>query len=147
MKTNRSFFAAFVVALGVLSLTCACNGPQAAASGAYIAAEAATAQLITKNPALVPVAQALVVDWNKFQGGKLTAQDEAALLQQIVAATKGKLSPAQAAALDGAVQQILANQNATAPTPLQGAAGAIITTVMNGVARELVINGTPAPSA
>lgn len=124
-----------------------CNAPQAEASAAYIGAEAATAAIIQKNPATVPVIQALVVDWNKFQGGKLTAQDEANLLQQIVAATKGSVTPTEAALLDGAVQQILANQNATAPTPLQGAAGAIIQTVINGVGRELVVNGTPAPTS
>jgi len=45
------------------------------------------------------------------------------------------------------VQQILANQNATAPTPLQGAAGAIIQTVVNGIERAIVVAQTPAPTA
>lgn len=127
----------------VLGLT-ACNTAQLGASAAYIGAEAATAQILQKNPSLLPVAQLLVADWTKFQGGKLSAQDEASLLQAIVAATKGKLNPSEAALLDGATQQVLANQNATAPTPLQGAAGAIITDVINGVAREIVVFQTPA---
>jgi hypothetical protein len=87
--------------------------------------------------------QLLVTDWNKFQGGTLTSADEAGLLQSIVAATKNKLTPVQAALLDGATQQILANTNTTAPTPLGGAAAAIITDVMNGVAREILIYTTP----
>ena len=130
----------FAALLGVT----ACQTAQLEASAAYIASEAATAAIVAKNPQSVPVFQALVHDWNAFQGGKLTAQDEANLLNQVVAATKGSVTPTEAALLDGAVQQILANQNATAPTPLQGAAGAIIQTVVNGIARELVVNGTPA---
>lgn len=130
----------FAALLGVT----ACQTAQLEASAAYIASEAATAAIVAKNPQSVPVFQALVHDWNAFQGGKLTAQDEANLLNQVVAATKGSVTPTEAALLDGALQQILANQNATAPTPLQGAAGAIIQTVVNGIARELVVNGTPA---
>lgn len=122
---------------------CGCNSAQVGASAAYIAAEASTATILQKNPSLLPVAQLLVADWAKFQGGKLSAQDEATLLQTIVAATKGKLNPGEAALLDGATQQVLANQNATAPTPLQGAAGAIITDVINGVAREIVVYTSP----
>ena len=127
-----------------LALT-ACQTAQLEASGAYIAAEAATAAILAKNPSVLPVAQAIVADWAAFQGGKLTAADEAGLLQQIVSATKGSVTPTEAALLDGAVQQILANQNATAPTPLQGAAGAIIQTVVNGMARAITVYTTPAP--
>ena len=130
----------------VLGLT-ACNTAQIGASAAYIGAEVATTQLLTKNPKLLPVAQAIVADWSKFQGGTLSSADEAGLLQQVVAATKGQVSPTQAALLDGAVQQILANQNATAPTPLQGAAGAIITDVVNGMQRAIVVYTTPAPAS
>jgi len=140
MKTRLTSVILFV---GALALT-ACQIAQIEASAAYIASEAATAAIIAKNPQTVPVFQALVHDWNAFQGGKLTAADEAGLLNQVVAATKGSVTPTEAALLDGAVQQILANQNATAPTPLQGAAAAIIQTVCNGIARELVVNGTPA---
>lgn len=121
-----------------------CNTSQVQASAAYIGAEVATTQILTKNPNLLPLSQTLVSDWTAFQGGKLTSAQEAALLQQIVTATKGQVNPTEAALLDGAVQQILANQNATAPTPLQGAAGAIITDVINGVARANVVFATPA---
>jgi hypothetical protein len=133
-----------IIILASAFVLSACNTAQVQASAAYIAAEAATAAIIAKNPQTVPVFQALVTDWAKFQGGKLTASDEAALLNQVVAATKGSVTPTEAAVLDGAVQQILANQNATAPTPLQGAAAAIVQTLINGIARELVVNGTPA---
>jgi hypothetical protein len=135
--------ASIAIIAGAFCLS-ACQTSQIQASAAYIASEAATAAIVSKNPQTVPVFQALVHDWNAFQGGKLTAQDEANLLNQVVAATKGSVTPTEAALLDGAVQQILANQNATAPTPLQGAAGAIIQTVVNGIARELVVNVTPA---
>ena len=139
----KNLIAIAIIAAGLT----ACNTAQIQASAAYIGAEVATTQLITKNPALIPVAQAIVNDWAKFQGGKLTAADEAGLLQQVVAATKGQVTPTEAALLDGAVQQILANQNATAPTPLQGAAGAIIQTVVNGIDRAIVVAQTPAPTA
>ena len=132
-----------LVVLILIGLT-ACSTAQLGASAAYIGAEAATAQLLQKNPSLLPTAQLLVSDWTKFQGGTLTSKDEAALLQTVVAATKGNLSPTQAALLDGAVQQVLANQNASAPTPVQGAAGAIITDVVNGIAREITVYTTPA---
>jgi hypothetical protein len=139
----KNLIAIAIIAAGLT----ACNTAQIQASAAYIGAEVATTQLITKNPTLIPVAQAIVNDWAKFQGGKLTAADEAGLLQQVVAATKGQVTPTEAALLDGAVQQILANQNATAPTPLQGAAGAIIQTVVNGIERAIVVAQTPAPTA
>jgi hypothetical protein len=132
-----------LVCAGTLALT-ACQTAQLEASAAYIGAEVATAQILQKNPKLLPVAQTLVTDWNLYQGGKLTAADEAALLQQIVAAAKSQVTPTEAALLDGAVQQILANQNTTAPTPLAGAAGAIITDVINGVSREITVYTTPA---
>jgi hypothetical protein len=132
-----------VVSLAVgLALT-ACNVAQLESSGAYIASEAATAAILAKNPSVLPIAQAVVADWAAFQGGKLSAANEAALLQQVVAATKGAVTPTEAALLDGAVQQILANQNATAPTPLQGAAGAIIQTVVNGIQRAVTVYTTP----
>ena len=143
MKTKIA--SVLLVAAGLV-LT-ACNVAQVEASGAYIAAEAATAAILQKNPSVLPVAQAIVADWAAFQGGKLTAADEAGLLQQIVSATKGSVTPTEAALLDGAVQQILANQNSTAPTPLQGAAGAIIQTVVNGMARAVTVYTTPAPTA
>ena len=134
------------IALAVIALLglTACNTTQVGASAAFIGAEVATTQILAKNPKLLPVAQAIVTDWASFKGGKLTAADEAVLLQQIVAATKGQVTPTEAALLDGAVQQILANQNATAPTPLQGAAGAIVTDVVNGVARAIAIYTPPA---
>jgi hypothetical protein len=143
MKTSRI---TLVLAVGLLALT-ACNTAQLESSGAYIAAEAATTAILQKNPSVLPVAKAIVADWAAFQGGKLTAADEASLLQQIVAATKGSVTPTEAALLDGAVQQVLANQNATAPTPLQGAAGAIIQTVVNGMARAITVYTTPAPAS
>ena len=121
-----------------------CQMNQAEASAAYIAAEAGSAAILQKNPTLLPVMQTLVADWTKFQLGTITSTDEVNLLNQIVSATKAKLTPVEAATLDGAVQQLLANQNNTAPTPLQGAAAAIVTDVMNGVARELVIYQAPA---
>lgn len=130
--------------LAVAFALTACNTAQVEASAAYVGAEVATAQILAKNPKVLPIAQAIVTDWSKFQLGTLSAQDEAGLLQQIVAATKGKLDAGEAALLDGAVQQVLANQNATAPTPIQGAAGAIITDVVNGIARAIVVYQTPA---
>ena len=139
MKTKLVTFLAVAAGL-VLS---ACNTAQVEASAAYVGAEVATTAIISKNPSLIPVAQAIVTDWTAFQGGKLTGAQEAGLLQQIVTATKGSVTPTEAALLDGAVQQILANQNATAPTPLQGAAGAIITDVVNGVARANTIFVAP----
>lgn len=121
-----------------------CQSAQIGASAAFIGAEVATTQILQKHPETLPVAKSIVADWAAFQGGKFSATDEAALLQQVVAATKGQVTPTQAALLDGAVQQILANQNATAPTPLQGAAGAIITDVVNGISRAIVIYTPPA---
>jgi hypothetical protein len=125
----------------------ACQLAQVEASGAYIGAEAATAALIQKTPSVVTPLGLLVLDWQRYQGGTLTSAQEATLLQAIVAATGKSLSPTEAALLDGATQQILANVNTTAPTPIGGAAAAIVTDVINGVARELVINGTPAPTS
>ena len=142
MKTKLVTFLAVAAGL-VLS---ACNTAQVEASAAYVGAEVATTAIISKNPSLIPVAQAIVTDWTAFQGGKLTGAQEAGLLQQIVTATKGSVTPTEAALLDGAVQQILANQNATAPTPLQGAVGAIIQTVVNGISRAIVVAQTPASS-
>lgn len=124
----------------------ACALAQFEASTAYIAAEVATSQILAKNPGALPTAQLLVADWTKFQGGNLTSGDEATLLQTIVASTKGKLTPGQAALLDGATQQLIANHNTAAPTPIQGAAAAIITDVMNGVARGIVVYQTPPAS-
>jgi hypothetical protein len=142
MKTKLVYILAVAAGL-VLS---ACNTAQVEASAAYVGAEVATTAIISKNPSLIPVAQAIVTDWTAFQGGKLTATQEAGLLQQIVTATKGSVTPTEAALLDGAVQQILANQNATAPTPLQGAAGAIIQTVVNGIQRAITVAQTPPSS-
>jgi hypothetical protein len=134
-----------LVLIAALGLT-ACALNQAEASAAYIAAEVSATAILQKNPSLLPVMQLLAADWGKLQAGTLLPSDQVTLLQQIVAATKGKLSPTQAALLDGAVQQMLANTNATAPTPLGGAAAAIITDVMNGVARAVVIYQTPPTS-
>ena len=139
--------------LGVVALAfTACQLNQAEASAVYIAAETGTAALIAKNPQIVPTLNLLVADWTKFETGTIVPGDEVALLQSIVTVTKAKLNATEAAALDGAVQQVLANQNSTAPTPLQGAAGAIITTLINGVARAVVISTPvtpvgPAPAA
>jgi hypothetical protein len=127
-----------IVSAAMLSLT-ACNFNQAGASATYIAAETATADLISKHPEYVPAVKALVADWTKFENGTITPADEVALLQTIVTATKAKVTPTEAALLDGAIQQILANQNSTAPTPLQGSAAAIITTVINGASRAVTI--------
>ena len=132
-----------LAALAAVLLSTACSTNQAIASATFIAAEVTTTAILQKNPQLLPLAQTLVDDWQKFQLGKLTAQDEADLLKQITAATSKKMTPVQAALLDGAVQQILANQNVTAPTALSGAAAAVITDVMNGVARALVIYVAP----
>lgn len=122
----------------------ACTSAQAIASGTYIAAEIATAQILAKNPRVLPLAKLIVSDWQSFQLGKLSAQDEATLLNSIVAATNKQLTPGQAALLDGAVQQILANQNTTAPTMLTGAAAAAVTTVVNGISRAIQVYETPA---
>lgn len=143
---NKNPFGIFTQILAILlsaiSFT-GCATAQLEASGVYIAAEGVTAAILQHNPAALPTLQLLVADWNKFQGGTLTSTDEATLLQSIVTQMKGKLSATDAALLDGATQQVLANRNTTAPTPLQGAAGAILQTVMNGVARELVIYSPP----
>lgn len=120
---------------------------QVTASGIYIGAETATAAILKKNPSVLPTLKLLTADWSKYQGATLTANDEAALLQSIVSATKQSVTPEEAALLDGAVQQILANQNATAPTALSGGAAAIISTVMNGISREIVVYTTPTPAS
>jgi hypothetical protein len=120
--------------------------PQLEASATYVAAEAVTAELISKEPQTLPTLQLIVADWAKFQGGKLSATDEATLLNSIVQATGKHLNPFTAAVLDGAVQQVLANQNATAPSPLTGAAAAAITDVVNGIARAVVVATAPAAS-
>lgn len=133
-----------VIALAAGLLLSACQTPQLEASATYIAAEVATTAIIQKNPKLIPVVTLLTQDWVKYQGGTLSASDETALLQQIVVGTKNQLTPVQAALLDGATQQIVANQNNTAPTPLQGAAAAIVSDVMNGAARAVAIYTPPA---
>lgn len=135
-----------LIALLALAFT-GCSTPQIEASAAYVAAEAATAAILQKNPAALPTVQLLVSDWGKFQGGTLTSANEATLLQSIVAATGKSLTPTEAAVLDGATQQVLANQNASAPTPIGGAAAAIITDVINGAARAVVVYTTPAPAS
>ena len=133
-----------VIALAAGRLLSASQTPQLEASATYIAAEVATTAIIQKNPKLIPVVTLLTQDWVKYQGGTLSASDETALLQQIVVGTKNQLTPVQAALLDGATQQIVANQNNTAPTPLQGAAAAIVSDVMNGAARAVAIYTPPA---
>ena len=133
-----------VIALAAGLLLSACQTPQLEASATYIAAEVATTAIIQKTPKLIPVVTLLTQDWVKYQGGTLSASDETALLQQIVVGTKNQLTPVQAALLDGATQQIVANQNNTAPTPLQGAAAAIVSDVMNGAARAVAIYTPPA---
>ena len=134
---------AIILAAGLaLCFSTACSLPQAEASGAYVAAETGTAALVAKNPALRAPIALLVADWSKYLNGTLTPADEVAALQSIVAATKSGLSPTQAALLDGATQQFLANQNASAPTPIGGAAAAIITDVVNGAGRALVISAS-----
>jgi hypothetical protein len=132
-----------VFALAAGLLLSACQTSQLEASATYIAAEVATTAIIQKNPKVIPVVTQLTQDWVKYQGGTLSATDETALLQSIVNGTKGQLTPVQAALLDGATQQILANQNNSAPTPLQGAAAAIVTDVMNGAARAVAIYTPP----
>ena len=135
------FILCFVIAVALFA---GCTTPQAEASGAYIAAEVATAQLLQTNPGALPALKLLTADWTKYQGGTLTSADEATLLQAIVTATKQKLTLSEAALLDGATQQIIANTNTTAPTPVGGAAFAIVSDVMNGISRELVIYTPPA---
>lgn len=132
-----------LLAVGALAFSGCTNVPQAEASAVYIAAEAATAAIIQKTPSVIPTVNLLAADWTAYQGGKLTQAQEATLLQSIVAATKGKLNPTEAAVLDGATQQILANTNSSAPTPLGGAAAAIITTVINGASRAVAIYTPP----
>jgi hypothetical protein len=117
---------------------------QFGASATFIAAEAATAALLQKKPAILPTLKLLVTDWAKFQLGQLTQTDEAALLQSIASATAAKLDPVEAALLDGATQQVLANTNTQAPTPLSGSAAAIVTTLMNAISRALAIYVPPA---
>ena len=112
---------------------------KAGASATFIGAEAATAALLQSKPAVLPTLKLLVADWAKFQLGQLTQADEATLLQSIASSTAASLTPVEAALLDGATQQILANTNASAPTPLDGSSAAIITDMMNGIARELAI--------
>jgi hypothetical protein len=119
---------------------------QLGASATFIAAEAATAALLEKQPQVLPTLKLLVADWAKFQLGQLTQTDEATLLQSIASATALKLDPIEAALLDGATQQVLSNTNASAPTPLSGAAAAIITDLMNGIARELAITTVTVPA-
>lgn len=150
MKTTKlrpfHLLAGLIAALCLAYAIAGCSTPQLEASGAFIAAEVATAQILQKHPEQLPTITLLVVDFNKYKGGTLTATDEAVLLQTIVTNTKQKLTPVQAALLDGATQQMLANTNATAPTAIGGAAMAILTDVMNGVARELVVYSTPPAS-
>lgn len=142
---NKSIILFAALGLALATIT-GCVMSQAQASAVFIASEAVTAGIIQKTPAIVPTLQLIVDDWAKFQGGKLSAVDEAALLNQVVIATGKQLTPMQAAVLDGAVQQIIANQNNTAPTPLSGAAGAAISDVVGGIARELVVyNASKAP--
>lgn len=133
-----------VLTLAAALVAAGCSLPQAEASGAYIAAETGTAALIAKHPEMRAPLTLLVADWPKYLAGTLTPADEVAALQAIVAATKGSLSATQAALLDGATQQFLANQNASAPTPIGGAAAAIITDVVNGAGRALTISA-PSP--
>lgn len=133
---------AIILAVGLVLTGCALN--QAEASATYIAAEGVAAAILKSHPEDLQTMQLLVADWSKFQLGTLTAADEAVLLKDIAAQTGSALNdPVKAALLDGAVQQLLANQNATAPTPLQGGAAAIVTDVMNGVGRELAIYTPP----
>ena len=143
MKTR---LLAFLIAACSLGVT-ACQTAQIEASGLYIAAETATAAVLKKNPQVLPTLKLLTADWAKYQGGTLTSADEATLLQTIVTATKQQLTPTEAALLDGATQQILANQNTTAPTALGGAAASIITDLMNGISREIVVYTTPAATS
>lgn len=134
---------AVAVALAAPAFQTGCSLPQAEASGAYIAAETGTAALVAKHPELRTPIALLVADWPKYLNGTLTPADEVAALQAIVTATRGGLSATQAALLDGATQQFLANQNASAPTPIGGAAAAIITDVVNGAGRALTISTPP----
>ena len=120
---------------------------QLEASSTYIAAEAAAAEILAKSPTVLPLMQLIVADWAKFQGGKLTSADEASLLKAVVVATKQKISPVAAAILDGATQQVLANQNLTAPTAISGAAAAILSDVVNGIARAVTVYTAPATVA
>ncbi len=133
-----------IAALGfALSIGCA-NISQAEASAVYIASEASTAALLQKNPQYLPTLQLLTQDWTKLQNGTLLPSDQVTLLQSITTATAGKLDPVKAALLDGAVQQLLANQNNTAPSPLTGAAAFAVTDMINGVARAIAIYSPPA---
>jgi hypothetical protein len=135
-----------LILLPALCLFSACQLAQFEASAVYVGAEAATAAILQKHPGDLATLQLLSADWSKFQGGTLTTGDEASLLKTIVSATNQSLTPTEAAVLDGATQQFLANQNNTAPTPLGGAAAAILTDLMNGVSRGIVIYQTPPAS-
>jgi hypothetical protein len=115
-------------------------------SAIYIASEAATAAILAKNPSALSTAKAIVNDWSAFQGGKLSSTDEASLLQTVVASSKQSVNPVLAAVLDGATQQVLGNQNASAPTPLTAAAAALISDVVNGIARAVTVYTAPAAS-
>lgn len=139
----KSLLALIAVAFGLT----ACQLNQIEANAIFAGAEIASTQVLAKNPTTAPLLQSLVVDWNKFQGGKLSNTDEVALLNQIVVATHKTLTPTEAAALNAATQIIVTNtQNQVAPTVLNAGAAAIVTDLMNGIARALVINGTPVPA-
>lgn len=143
MKKNNTVS----IILAALAIAFAgCQLAQLEASAVYIGAEAATTALLQKNPSDLPALQLLTADWTKYQGGTLSSANEATLLQTIVSATKASITPTEAAVLDGATQQILANTNTTAPTPMGGAAAAVITDLMNGIARGIVIYQTPPAS-
>ena len=141
MKT-RSILSVLSLAAALCTVGCG-SLAQDEASATYIAAEAGTTALLSKGVITVANVNLITADWAKFQAGTITSADEVALLQTVVDATKSKLKPTEAAVLDGAAQQIVANQNTTAPTPLQGAAGAIMQTVLNGAARAALIYTPP----
>ena len=86
----------FTIAFAVLALV-GCSLPQAESSAVYIASETATAAILAKNPGVIPVAKTLVADWSLYQAGTLTPAAEASLLQQVVASTKGAVTPTEAA--------------------------------------------------
>lgn len=136
-----------IAALGFAFLPGCANMSQAVASATFITAEATTAALLKSNPQYLPTLQLLTQDWTKLQNGTLLPVDQVTLLKSITASTAGKLDPVKAALLDGAVTQLLANQNNSAPSPLTGGAAFAVTDMMNGVARALLIYTAPVPTA
>ena len=133
MKTRLHTLAKILAVVVIANFGAGNTCSQLQADGTYLAADAATAAVINKNPKVTPTLQLVVTDWNKFQTGKLQSADEATLLQNIVVATAGKLTPVEASTLNAAMSIVIANQSNPAPSPLTGGAATAIQDVINGI--------------